>query len=447
VELGGGESEIGGEYKRSVAMKNVIIVAPQFPPSNLAAVHRCRYFAKHLLKFGWNVQVLTVEPRFYEEKLDNELERLLPPDLEVIRTKAFPARPLRLIGDISIRAFWWQYRALCRLIRQKKPDLIFISIPPNFLALLGPLIYRKFGIAYVIDYQDPWTRFWPGCERLFSKAWFSYQLSLILEPIVLRNVSLVTAVAPGYYEVALKRYAWFDQSKCLAMPIGAEEDDFRYLKEHPRSAYIYNTCDENFNFVYAGIMYPSACVTLEALLGGISVFKRKYPHVAGKLKFHFIGSGVNPSNSKGLSIEQMVKQSNLSDIVFEYPKRMPYLDVLNHLKAASAIFILGSSEAHYTPSKVFQAVVAQRPIFALLHSESTAVEIIKKINAGIVVTFDEAKRVGSCLEEIADAIYQTMTDNFSGEQVNWLAFKAYSAEAVTEKLAKVFDTVAKNNES
>src|SRR5207245_72461 len=151
-------------------MKNVVIVAPHFPPSNLASVHRSRYFAMHLRDFGWQARVLSVDSAYYEEELDPELEQLLPSDVEVIRTKAFPTVPVRVIGDISIRSFWWQYRALCRLLKKERIDLVYIPIPPNYSAMLGPLVHRKFGVPYAIDYIDPWVNTWPGCEVLFSKA-------------------------------------------------------------------------------------------------------------------------------------------------------------------------------------------------------------------------------------------------------------------------------------
>ena len=38
------------------------------------------------------------------------------------------------------------------------------------------------------------------------------------------------------------------------------------------------------------------------------------------------------------------------------------------------MLVLGSTEPHYTPSKVFQAMLSRRPVFAMLHRDSTAVE-------------------------------------------------------------------------
>src|SRR6185312_11908473 len=74
-------------------------------------------------------------------------------------------------------------------------------------------------------------------------------------------------------------------------------------------------------------------------------------------------------------------------VVTEHPTRIPYLDVLAHLESATAVFILGSTEPHYTPSKVYQGVLSKKPIFAVLHSESTACGVIRQTGAGRVLSF------------------------------------------------------------
>ena len=50
----------------AAARRRVLIVAPHFPPSNLAAVHRSRLFALHLREFGWEPIVVTVHHDRYE---------------------------------------------------------------------------------------------------------------------------------------------------------------------------------------------------------------------------------------------------------------------------------------------------------------------------------------------------------------------------------------------
>jgi len=76
-------------------------------------------------------------------------------------------------------------------------------------------------------------------------------------------------------------------------------------------------------------------------------------------------------------------------MVDEHPHRIGYVDTLNHLGQCGAVLVLGSTERHYTPSKVFQAILSKRPVFALLHAESTAVGMIEQAGAGKVLPLTE----------------------------------------------------------
>jgi len=431
-------------------MRQVLIVAPQFPPSNLQAVHRNRYLATHLPKFGWKVKVLTVKPAYYEEKLDYELEKLLPLDLEVIRTPAFPIKPLRLIGDISLRALWWHYAKICSLAKKEKIDILYISIPPNYSSLLGPLIFRRFGIPYVLDYQDPWVPPQPTKKKFLSKHWFSERLAYLFEPWVLRKVSFITAVAEGYYKVAIMRYPWLDSACCLALPIGIDEEDFRYLDTHPRPPYIFDPRDGNFNFVYAGAMLPYAYAIFEILFKALVIFRDKFPSFFKRLRFYFIGTGKSPNDTKGFNVKPLADRYHLSDVVFEHPHRIPYLDVLNHLKNASAILILGSVESYYTPSKVFQAVLAKRPIIAILHKKSSAIEVLKNRKATAkVITFDETAILDETgyIEKIIQAIQEISNVYSSEENINWQGLEEYRAQKITQRMAELFENILKSKKS
>ena len=97
-------------------MKKILIIYPHFPPCNLAGVHRSRLFAQHLPAFGWQPIILTVDEKYYEEKLDYNLEKLLPVDLRIEKVKAFKLTKPRVIGDIGLRAFFQFYKRAKQLI-------------------------------------------------------------------------------------------------------------------------------------------------------------------------------------------------------------------------------------------------------------------------------------------------------------------------------------------
>jgi hypothetical protein len=419
-------------------MKRVVIVAPHFPPSNLAAVHRSRLFATHLHKFGWQAQVLTVQPQYYEEALDPELERLVPSTVPIRRTRALRTRPLRVIGDIGIRAFWWHYRELLRLCRRGDVDLVYIPIPPNYSAMLGPLVYRKTMVPYAIDLIDPWLHTWPGSNVRWSKAWASRHLARFLEPIALRDAALVTAVAPGYYDGALHRYPWLDPARCVAMPYGGDPAEFAFLDQHPRRPWLFDPADGKLHVIYAGAMLPRAYSTLCALLQALrSVIDS--PELA-RLRFHFVGTGGSSTDLDGFRVLPWAQQYGLTPFVDEHPTRIPYLEVLNHLKHAHAVLVLGSSEPHYTASKVFQAVLSRKPVLGLLHRQSTAADLLRTLKAGPLVTFDRASPASHQVDAIARALREVVTwDQQNRHITDWKVFEPYSAEAVTGRLAAAFD--------
>ena len=68
---------------------------------------------------------------------------LLDPALEVIRTPAAPTRPVRMVGDIGIRALPWHLTALRRLWRVRRIDFLHITVPSFYSATLGELLYRR----------------------------------------------------------------------------------------------------------------------------------------------------------------------------------------------------------------------------------------------------------------------------------------------------------------
>ena len=123
-------------------MKKILIISPHFPPSNLAAVHRSRLFAQHLPSFGWVPIILMVHEKYYEEKLDHHLEKLLPPNLRIEKTDAFPIIKPRLIGDIGLRAFFQLYKKAKQLIQSEKIDFVYLPIPSFYCAQLGRRLHH-----------------------------------------------------------------------------------------------------------------------------------------------------------------------------------------------------------------------------------------------------------------------------------------------------------------
>src|SRR5215831_1556441 len=186
-----------------MSQRTVALIAPHFPPSNLAGVHRARLLAQHLSEFGWRPIIVTTHWHHYEETLDWGLASLLDPRLEIIRTPAAPTRPVRVVGDIGIRALPWHLAALRRLRRDRRIDFLHITVPSFYSAMLGEFLYRREPLPFGIDYIDPWVHVWPEAQVKYSKAWVSLQFAHRLEPWAVRNAALISGVASSYFEGVL----------------------------------------------------------------------------------------------------------------------------------------------------------------------------------------------------------------------------------------------------
>jgi len=442
-------------------VRKILLITPHYPPSNLAAVHRSRLFAQHLPSLGWEPIILTVHEDFYEEQLDWDLFDLIPHDQRIEKVKAFKVSQPRIIGDIGLRGFFQLRRRVLELIKTEKIDFVYIPIPSFYTALIGPYLFKKTGVKYGIDYIDPWVHQFPGSNKLFSRHWFSTQLAKFLEPIAVKHASLITGVSEGYYKAVLERNPHLrNQAITVAMPYGGEESDHLLIQlgtrdegqgtreqpaEHQNSNILLPLKKDNiFRFVYAGAMLPKAYKPLEEIFKTLHSLQplqqdqspqpSKPSQLSQQTQFHFIGT-------QG-TIKPIAEKYGLwNSVVFEHPVRIPYLDVLKNLAAADGVFILGSTEPHYTPSKVYQGVLSQKPILAVLHQDSTAVKVLNDSNAGQCFLMDGENDLDTLGERFINQLnfYLNWAKTFDPQSVNREIFDHYSAKAVTKILVEALN--------
>ena len=363
---------------------------------------------------------------------------LIDPELQVVRTKAFGTRPIRVLGNMALRAMLWTRRALDELLSRERIDFVHIILPDHFSALLGPRIHNKHKVPYGIDYGDPWVHDSPKSKKFLSKAWVSCCLSYLCEPLAIHNVRLITGVSPLYYADVFERNpSRRGQVLTAAIPVANSERDFDAISNgYLPKVKLFDPEDGSYHIVYAGALLPRAQIVLERFLQAVRKFLDE-EGVGERLKVTFVGTGRSPDDPNGHNVAAAIDRYGLSSHVFEHPTRIAYLDVLWHLKAASAVLILGSTERHYTPSKVFQAVQTRNPVLALLHKESTAAALLRESNAGIVVDVPDSGLLE--INEIKDVLRSLMSATPVRSPVSYDVLEAHSAREGTKRLAEVME--------
>jgi len=426
------------------------MISPHFPPDSSAGTHRVRLLAPHLASYGWTPTVLTVDEQDYEGRIDPELGALVPPSLEVVRTRAIPAHVTRRfgLGDLGLRALPGLRRAAWSLHRARSFDALFITIYPTYPAMLGPLFKRRFDVPFILDYQDPWVSAW-GSEvggghggAVDAKSRATRELARRLEPCVLKAADAVTAVSARTYQDAFVRTG-FSSHVAAEIPIGWDPADLDAIaRRQPPHRLIPN--DGRINVCYVGTLLPLGVATLRAVLAAARALIERDSSFADRLRFYFFGTS-NQSAGAQARVIPHARELGVEHLVSEHPARLDYLDSLDALRQASALLLLGSSEPHYTPSKVFPALLAGRPMLAVYRRESTVVDMLRTAApspATHLLTFDESHPVERLVGCIAEALYALVHTADSDVLINRAALEPWSARALAGRLAGLCDRIA-----
>jgi hypothetical protein len=415
-------------------MRNLLIIYPHWPPSNLAGVHRPRLIANFLQEYDWKPIILTVSSIYYEETLDLEIEKTIAEGIEVIYTKAFQITKPRIVGDIGLRAFPFLYQAAIDLIGTRKIDFIWLPIPSFYVSLLGRVLFEKTKIPYGIDYIDPWVRDIHNRKDLRSKL--SLQVAKWLEPIAVKKASMLSGVSEAYYRPTLTRNFSKRMIAHVSMPYGFDPRDHEIVINNLIFPWVnVKDCQP---LLYAGAFLPNAHLYIKCLFKVISN-KVAQGQWDSRRHLFFIGTGAYT----GLGISDYAEKFGIGNIVHEFRERFPYLHILNFLSSAHIVLAIGSTEQHYTASKIFQALLSKRPVFSIFHKESSAVSILETCSAeNYLVKYDPEMSIASFEAAIDNKLIQLFE-----ERVHWKPdlskLEQYSAQSSAKTLVSKLNEIIK----
>jgi len=373
----------------------LLLVSPQFPPTNAADAQRLRMLLPHLAAAGCQAEVLAVEPSNLATSLDPWQAEGLPPDVPVHRVRGLPLALARLpgLGGVPARTLGALDRAGSRLLRRGGFDGVYFSTTAFGLFRLGPRWRRRFGVPFVLDYQDPWVndfyRLHPAIRppggRL--KQAVSDRLNRLHEPRVLRHVSGITAVSADYGRQIRGRYPWLRPLPELVLPFPGEPDDFARLSDPSPWPLPFDPHDGLLHWVSIGRGGPDLAKALEGLFHAIA--DHADPQLRRRLRLHFLGTSYAAAGRGIPTVRPLAERYGLGDCVHEQTDRMPLSQTLRCLRAADALLVIGSSDPGYTASKIYPYLLARRPLLAVMHRCSSVVDLLQRCGGGRVVTFDD----------------------------------------------------------
>ena len=123
---------------------------------------------------------------------------------------------------------------------------------------------------------------------------------------------------------------------------------------------------------------------------------------------------------------------------------VPEVPQIAGINMPDGIVLLGSSERHYTASKLYPALMARRPLLAVFHQSSSVTSILGTVGrppSVRLVTFADGQRpsVDAIYAELAALVRRPTLDPAA---FDLRAIEPYSARALASTLAGVLDSVS-----
>lgn len=374
-------------------MKKVLVVAYHFPPqSGSSGLLRSLKFTRYLLENGWTPSVLTVKPLAYE-RTENSLLKEIPEQVSVTRTFALDVqRHLsikgRYLSFTSLPDRWvsWCLSAIpwgISIIIQKRIDVLFSTFPIASAVLIGLVLHRLSGLPWVVDLRDSMT------EDEYPRDPRTRRMFRAIEAAAMRHGSLFLFTASSTIAMYLQRYPDLDPKRCILLPNGYDEEDFRFLSDLSASSSRHNG---TVRLVHAGLMYPEERDP-RPFFQAVSELKREGRLDAANFRVDLRAAGEEKYYA------QILDEMNITDLVHLLPP-LPYQQALRDAAAADGLLLFqGVTCNHQIPAKAYEYMRLRRPILALTTHEGDTAALLRDTGGATIVDMYSADAIRKALPD------------------------------------------------
>jgi hypothetical protein len=375
-----------------VILKRALLIAYPFPPfKGSSGIHRVLSFCRYWPEDGWDVTVLTVQPRAYAE-IDTRQLADVPAATQVVRAFALDsARHLSIAGRyLRVTALpdqWisWLPDAVRRglqLIRKGGIDAIVSTYPIATAHLIGLSLKRLTGLPWVADFRDSMVD--PDLpDDPMQRASF-----LKIERRVIARVDRAVFAAPGAMRMYAERYP-DDDSRLRVVENGYDERAFDGINAAKPVA----ARDRPLTLLHSGALYPSERDPT-AFFDALAALKR-----AGRIEGNRLRVVLRASTSVDL-FSSLARERGIEDIV-SFPPALPYREALAEMASTDALLVLQASNCnHLIPAKLYECFRARRPIVALTDPAGDTAAKMRAAGVDAIARLDDAAAIAELIERV-----------------------------------------------
>jgi len=405
-------------------------------------MQRVRMSLPYFSQFGWDTEIVTVDPKFAEMPKDPLLMQSIPEGTVIHRVKAFDKGWTSKfgLGSIGLRSIWFYRKKVNRILKKNPFDLVYFSTTQFPVCILGSYWKKRFGVPYVIDMQDPWHSDYyrdKPKEQQPPKYWFSYRLNKYLEPKAMKHVDGLISTSEAYIDDLKSRYPVIKYIPAQTITFGAFTPDFEIAKKNQST--FKSLLDPGFtNIVYAGRggadMQKAISVLFRAFKKGLDTESAIFKNI----RLYFIGTSYAPSGHGKPTVLPLAEQFGVENYIIEMTGRISYYHTLTTLQQADALFIPGSDDPKYTASKIYPYILANKPLLAIFNPQSPAMNVLKEYGVKHLLDYEEPDN-GAVYNFLRSLALGQMTS----DRHDAAAIKKYSAENMAGRQCELFNKVLK----
>ncbi len=455
-------------------MRKVLLIAYYFPPIGGSGVQRPTKFVKYLPEFGWQPTVISTD-RPYGDGAEGRDETLLadiPAGVSVWRVPTPQPQPVQrlarwvgwrprqtVVTDGAVApsvhspaaiaaplplatrlrrallaplygmqnppvdpALYWALRIVPlarQLIHREQIDVVLTTVPPWSALIAGALLRRLTGRPWVADFRDPWT----DNEFTYAPTPLRRRCDEFLERRLLDAADAVISVTPPFLE-GLRRKARRADKPFVLIPNGWDRDDFPDLAAVRAGLPPPVSADGRIVLLHPGSAYQGEPLPLLAALDRLAAEGLGLD----RLYFHFIGY-VHPQDRQAIAASPHTRLFRLD------PQRVPHDRALRLMREAHVLLLLRKGPGA-SSGKIFEYMVAGRPVLASGAPEGVAGQMVRACDIGRVVAPEGVGEMAHVLRQII-----TDYDRFAAEvyRPNWVEIAKYERRSLTGDLARTLN--------
>jgi glycosyltransferase involved in cell wall biosynthesis len=406
-------------------MKRFLFVAFHFPPmSGSSGQLRALKFCRYLPQNGWEPIVLTARPCAYPQ-LDPGSTVLVPGHLRIIRSFALDAqRHLSLWGRYP-RAFalpdrwlsWCLFAVPSGLlaIYRHKIEAIVTTFPTATAVLIGLLLHRVSGKPWIVDFRDSMT------EDEYPADPLTRRVYRWIEKLAIRYAAKLIFTAQSTITMYLRRYPELQAEKCVLIPNGYDEEDFRGLSA---SAPALTEAKHRVHLAHMGVLYPKERDP-RPFYRALASLKQSQLVCAEMLRVDLRGAG-----SEEFHWDE-IRRLGIEDIVQVLPP-IPYAQALAEAARADGLLIFQAASCnHQIPAKVYEYMRLGKPILALTDAGGDTAALLRQCGGATIVNLADEHAIAAALPEFLESLRMRTHTLPDASQVG-----LYSRESQARDLAR-----------